>query len=327
MQTPVKLTPFYANYIWGGSFLEAHYGKKGSGDIIAESWELSTHKDGGSGLAEGKYAGESLENYLIKLEKETGVNPLGTKAETKSGQLPILIKFIDARDDLSIQVHPGDEYARINEGDNGKTEMWLILESEPESCLYFGVNKKTNRAEMEEKIETDSLESVLNKVPVKKGEIYFIPAGTIHAIGKGIVICEIQQSSNVTYRLYDYGRTDKEGSKRPLHIKKGLDVATLEPQSLNTAPQEVTENDKGKQIALLRSCPYFTTLSYKLFDSVVNIKSTEESFIALVCLDGTGTIIAGNEQNHFIKGETLFIPAGKQDYTISGTCEFLAVTL
>ncbi|MCL2221606.1 MAG: class I mannose-6-phosphate isomerase [Oscillospiraceae bacterium] len=327
MLKPVKLAPHYANYIWGGSVLETYYGKDGAGDIIAESWELSTHKDGGSKIADGENAGKTLEQYLIDLEKETGENPLGTKAKTKNGQLPILIKFIDARDDLSIQVHPGDEYAKINEGDNGKTEMWLILESEPGSYLYYGVSKKTTRSEIEEKIKTDDMETILRKVPVKKGEIYFIPAGTIHAIGKGIVICEIQQSSNVTYRLYDYGRTDKEGNKRPLHIKKGLDVATPEPQNLNTAPEQILDDSSVRQIALLRSCPYFTTYSYKLKNSTVDITGSKESFISIICIDGAGTIKAQSESFTIKKGETLFIPAGEQVYTVTGTNEFLTVTL
>jgi len=327
MQKPVKLIPHYANYIWGGSALETYYGKDGAGDIIAESWELSTHKDGGSKIEYGEYAGKTLQQYLIELENKSGENPLGTKAKTKSGQLPILIKFIDARDDLSIQVHPGDEYAEINEGDNGKTEMWLVLESEPDSFLYYGVKKKTTRIEMEEKIKTTQMETILRKVPVKKGEIYFIPAGTIHAIGKGIVICEIQQSSNVTYRLYDYGRTDKDGNARPLHIEKGLDVATLEPQSLNTAPEQVLEDIPDKQIALLRSCPYFTVYSYKVKKATVNIENSKESFMAIVCIEGSGEIEAENVQQTIKKGETLFIPAGNQDYTINGTCKFLTVTL
>ena len=326
MQLPVKLTPHYANYIWGGRVLEEHYGKIGSDDIIAESWELSTHKDGCSKIACGKYAGKTLEQYLLELERDTGVNPLGSKSNTKSGHLPILIKFIDARDDLSIQVHPCDEYAMRHEGDNGKTEMWLILESEPEAFLYYGVSKEVTREEVEEKIKTDQMETLLKKVPVKKGEIYFIPAGTIHAIGKGIVICEIQQSSNVTYRLYDYGRTDKEGNKRPLHIKKGMDVSILKPQKLNTAPEQTIEDREERQITLLKTCKYFTTYRYNIKNTVASIKTTNESFTALVCLSGAGVIKAGEEQVSFEKGETLFIPANEANYIIDGTSEFLKVT-
>lgn len=327
MQKPVKLTPYYANYIWGGTKLEESYGKDGGGDIIAESWELSTHKDGGSRIADGKHAGETLEQYLLELEKKTGENPLGTRAKTKNGKLPILIKFIDAREDLSIQVHPGDEYARAHEGDNGKTEMWLILESEPESYLYYGVNKKVTRAEMEEKIKTGRMEAILKKVPVKRGEIYFNPAGTIHSIGKGIVLCEIQQSSNITYRLYDYGRIGKEGDRRPLHIKKGLDVAIMEPQSINMAPEQILDDSQDKQIALLCSCPYFNTYSYKLKNSTVHLPSSKESFITIICMEGSGTIKTHEKSMTFKKGETLFIPACEATHTVNGTCEFLVVTL
>lgn len=191
---------------------------------MAESWELSTHKDGESVIRDGEYMGMSLSSFVAQ-DKE---NILGKNA-SKFEFFPILIKFIDALDSLSIQVHPSDEYALTNEKEYGKTEMWYILDCEEDAFLYYGFNREITKEEFRKRLNDNTILDVLNKVYVKKGDVFFINAGTVHAIGKGIMICEIQQNSNTTYRVYDYNRKDKFGNLRDLHIDKAIDVSYLSP--------------------------------------------------------------------------------------------------
>ena len=195
----VKLCPSYKDYLWGGKKLITDFYKEYDGDVLAESWELSCHKDGPSYIAAGEYAGETLEQYIIMEGKKI----LGRHAR-KFSKFPVLIKFIDAAEDLSVQVHPGDEYAIKNENQYGKTEMWYVVDCEEGASLYYGFAREVSTEELEQRIRDNTLLEVLNKIYVKKGDVLFIEPGTIHAIGKGNVIAEIQQNSNVTYRVYDY---------------------------------------------------------------------------------------------------------------------------
>jgi len=324
LHAPVKLIPAYKDYLWGGTKLADRYGKQSStADILAESWELSTHKDGQSVIADGPFAGYTLRDYLSEL----GSNVLGHKAEAQDGELPILVKFMDARESLSIQVHPDNAYAQEHEGDSGKTEMWLILESEPGAFLYFGVKQAVTREALEQMIQRGDIDSALQRVPAKKGDIFFIPAGTIHAIGAGLVICEIQQSSNATYRLYDFDRVDSSGAKRELHLKRALDVAILIPQAINTAPELILCDSAQMHISLLRSCQYFSTYRYQLSDTSVTIHGSEESFLALVCLHGTAELYSDAGALDVSCGDSIFIPAQNAAYTLRGSCEFLIITL
>jgi mannose-6-phosphate isomerase len=315
---PIKLAPAFKDYIWGGSKLSSSYNKRSNTKKIAESWELSTHEDGHSTIASGKFAGLTLKEYI----KMTQMGLVGTKADSKDCDIPILIKFIDAADDLSIQVHPDNEYARSNECDNGKTEMWVILDSEPDAFLYVGTARDISKDELESAINKGEVTSLLRKVPVKKGDVFFIPAGTIHAIGKGIVICEIQQRSNVTYRMYDYDRIDESGAKRPLHVKKALDVANLKVEELNTKPEFVLTEGIG----LLRSCPHFSAYCYSVYGSV-RFKSSKISFIALICLNGSAKLLFEAGSLDAAKGDTFFLPAQDAEYELKGTGEFILITL
>ena len=201
----LKLKPSGKDYIWGGHKLVDNYGKEMTGDRLAETWELSCNPDGPSFVANGEDAGKTLRQYI----EEHGKKVLGTNCE-RFEDFPILTKFIDAQDNLSIQVHPDNEYALKNEGQYGKTEMWYVVDAEEGACLYHGFNREISKDEFAKRIEEDTLLEVLNKVPVHKGDVFFIEAGTIHAIGKGLIIAEIQQNSNVTYRVYDYGRVGKD---------------------------------------------------------------------------------------------------------------------
>ncbi|GFI62391.1 mannose-6-phosphate isomerase ManA [Clostridiales bacterium] len=211
----LKLKPSYKDYVWGGTRLITEFGKDFSGDRLAEAWELSCHPDGPSYVENGEYTGSTLNEYILMEGKKV----TGTKSR-KYEQFPLLVKFIDAKDDLSIQVHPSDAFALENEGQYGKTEMWYIVDCEEGSSLYYGFSKEISKEEFVERIEKKTLLEVLNKVEVQKGDVLLIEPGTIHAIGKGNLIAEIQQNSNVTYRVYDYGRKGADGKERDLHIEK-----------------------------------------------------------------------------------------------------------
>ena len=310
----LKLRPSYKDYLWGGHRLVEKYNKEFDGDILAESWELSCHPDGPSYVVNGSYAGKTLQEY-IDLE---GKKVLGNNCQ-KFEEFPILVKFIDAKDNLSIQVHPDNEYALKNEGQYGKTEMWYIMDCEEGAFLYYGFKKEVSKEEFEERIKTDTLLEVLNAVPVQKGDVLFIEAGTIHAIGKGIVIAEIQQNSNVTYRVYDFGRVGKDGKKRELHIDKAVEVTNRVPISRkNTCYPHVA------------SCDYFTVdclnMDGKLMSSMKGSVG-EESFASILIMEGEGTISCGGETIPYRKGDSFFMSAGSGEYEISGECEVLITTV
>ena len=224
MTEPIFLQGICKDYLWGGNRLREEYGKKSDADKIAESWELACHKDGSSILTTGADAGKDLREYL----DEHGTGFLGTNCAGCT-TVPVLIKLIDAKQDLSIQVHPDDDYAMRVEGEPGKTEMWYIMDAAPGAALYYGLNRAVSKEEFAKRIQEQTLTEILNRVEVKPGELYFIPSGTLHAIGAGILLAEIQQNSNTTYRVYDYGRRGADGKLRPLHIEKALDVTNLSP--------------------------------------------------------------------------------------------------
>ena len=215
----VKLDPAFKDNLWGGTKLRTVFGKKCDYDVIGESWELSAHPDGQSRIADGRYKGMLFNDYLSIIGKEA----LGWKCQAQD-RFPVLIKFIDAKQALSIQIHPDDEYALENEGEYGKNEMWYVIDCEPGAYLYCGLSKDVSKEEIEERIANNTITEVLNRIDVKPGDVVMVKAGTIHAIGAGILICEIQQNSNSTYRMYDYDRRDKFGNPRELHVAKALDV-------------------------------------------------------------------------------------------------------
>lgn len=312
---PIKLSPAFKDYLWGGTKLKTQFGKKSNLDIVAESWELSTHKDGQSIVASGADKGLTLSQYIEKY----GNNILGKNAEAFE-YFPILIKLIDAKDNLSIQVHPNDEYALKNEGEYGKTEMWYILDAENGAGLYYGFKDTISKDEFKERIENNALLEVLNRVPVKKGDVFFIPAGTVHAIGSGILICEIQQNSNTTYRVYDYDRRDAQGNPRQLHIEKALEVSDLCP------PPDICQNEKeqfdGYSATNLAKCKYFTTDKICVSSSAT-LSVTTDSFKALNIVDGDGTLSMNETVLPLTKGDSIFIPAQNSEFTVSGKLDII----
>lgn len=318
----LKLEPAFKDNLWGGTKLRELYGKKCDYDVIAESWELSTHQAGQSIISEGAFRGMPLGEYLESHSRKL----LGWKCEPFE-RFPLLIKFIDARDDLSIQVHPDDEYALREENEYGKNEMWYIMDCEPDAYIYYGFNREVLPGEVRKRIENCTLTEVLNKIPVQKGQTYFVKAGTVHAIGKGILICEIQQSSNVTYRMYDYGRKDKYGNLRQLHTEKALDVIDYTPicerGEEDVVVSEVTATAESN-VKLLGECKYFSVIKYEISESE-SILVDESSFQAVVFLEGEGEIECDGAVSLFKPADTYFIPAGKKKIQINGNCTLLNI--
>lgn len=285
-----KLTPVLKDYLWGGYKLKDLFGRDNGGKKISESWEASVHPDGMC------LCGDVTLAALLK-EYPHAVDGAGS-------DFPVLIKYIDAKQNLSVQVHPNDDYAQRVEHDNGKTEMWYILQAGAGAGIYCGFKKDTAKEEFVKKIATGEVEELLNFIPVKQGDCFLIEAGTLHAIGAGCVICEIQQSSNVTYRVYDYNRRDANGNLRPLHLDKALEVINFKAFGDNTG-SGAFENCKGGRIRLLTQCKYFRCREL-LLDGEFEERA-EQSFIALNVLEGSGKIngIA------YRRGDSFFVPCGE----------------
>lgn len=265
--------------------------------------------------------GLSLGLLLGKLGKEC----LGWKSQAFD-RFPLLVKFIDAQDSLSIQVHPGDDYSLMVENEYGKNEMWYVMDCSEDAYIYFGFNKDVDAEEVRRRIENNTLTEVLNKVPVRKGGVYFIEAGTVHAIGPGILICEIQQNSNATYRLYDFGRKDKDGNTRALHIDKALDVLDFSKKTVNPMPLGEEEVEKGYKRQLLCECKYFKAEKYT-FEGEGTIYLDSSSFAGFVITEGSGTIKAAEKSEFFKKGDSFFFPAQKLSVKVEGYCELIKIGL
>lgn len=310
---PIKLKPAFKDYLWGGTRLRDDFGKDCDFDKIAESWELSCHKDGNSVVADGEFAGLTLAQYI---EKE-GKSVLGTNCE-KFENFPILIKLIDAKDNLSVQVHPNNEYAQRVEGEYGKTEMWYVVDCDKGASLLYGFKHNITKEEFRERIENNTLLEVTNSVPVKKGDVFFIEAGTLHAIGKGILIAEIQQNSNTTYRIYDYGRVGADGKPRQLHIDKAVDVTNLCPAK--PYPQSEPVDMGGWTKKRLAKCEYFTVDVINV-DTSAALEADKSSFVNILVLDG-GCVLSseGNDAVELKKGDSVFIPAGLGKFELTGKC-------
>lgn len=290
-----RTIPAFKDYIWGGEKLKTAYGKQTDLSPVAESWELAAHKDGTSG-----FEGETFD--LAELfEKRRDL--IGTNAE-KFERFPMIIKLIDAKNNLSVQVHPSDEYALANENSYGKTEMWYVVEAEEGAGLYIGFKRDVTEEEFRTLIAENRLQEVLNFIPVKAGEWYFIEAGTVHAIGKGVLIAEVQQNSNLTYRLYDYGRVGADGKPRALHVEKGVKVSKLTAYT----PDKRT------------SCEYFSCDKREIVGKETLV-ADEKSFVAIIVMKGGFTV----EGKTYAKGDTVFVPAGYGAFTLEGEASVIVV--
>ena len=301
---PIKLQPIYKDYLWGGSKLKTFYDKTDAPEICAESWELSVNPDGQSLTEDGRTIDDIKDFWGTNCTEE----------------FPILVKFIDAHDNLSIQVHPSDETALV--GEHGKAEMWYVVEAEPQSYLYFGFSKEITKQEFIEKSRDGTIRDVLNRVPVKKGDVFSILPGTVHAIGAGIVMVEIQQNSNTTFRIFDYLRKDKDGNYRKLKLERAKDVCNLSitiPSkcrtncSMNFPEFSMTEMFVGK---------YFRV--YKIdVNTIAKLSTDGNSFLHFLCIDGSGVIKTQEKEYQIKKGDSYFIPAQIGAFQLSGKLRIL----
>ena len=304
----LKLKPACKPYVWGGHRLVDDFNVEYDGEILAEAWELSCHPDGASTIVNGEFNGRTLRDYI----ELNGQEVLGENCR-RFRDFPLLIKFIDAKRSLSIQVHPSNAYALEHEGQYGKTEFWYVIDAEPDAFIYYGFKHEISREEFARRIEQNNLLEVLKPVKVQRGDVILIESGTLHSIGAGILVAEIQQNSNVTYRVYDYG------SDRELHIEKALEVT-------NRAPI-VRKADAYPHIA---DCDYFTvdkltldgTRTYRMQGHV-----DRSSFLSILILDGHGTLSNQTEAFEYRKGDSFFLPAGSGDWQLEGVCDALLTTV
>ena len=291
----VKLYPECKDNIWGGVKLREKYGKQTEKDPVAESWELSFHKDGPTRLADGR-----------TLQEAASAADLGNNCE-EFPFFPMLAKFIDAKQDLSVQVHPSDSYALEHENSFGKTEMWYVVEADEGAGIYLGFKRAVTKEEYEKAIADHTLTDLLNFFEVQAGQCYFIPSGTIHAIGAGCLICEIQQNSNLTHRVYDYGRKDKNGNERELHVEKALKVTALDAYTYN--PLSIA-TEQGELLGLSR---YFTTTSVAV-NGNKTLFADKNSFKCIMCVSGNGEI----DGKAISAGDSWFVPAGYGEFVVNG---------
>lgn len=316
-----RLKPAFKDYLWGGNRLVELFGKESPYDITAESWELSAHPDGQSRIYGGGFVGMPFGDFI----KEYGSKVCGWKSTTFE-RFPILIKFIDATNALSVQVHPFDDYAFVNEFEFGKNEMWYVMDAKPGAYLYCGFSKEVSKDELKKRIEENTVTEILNKIEVKKGDVVFIPAGTMHAIGEGLLICEIQQNSNSTYRVYDYERRDMWGNQRPLHIEKAMDVVSTDVYEKNSYGYEEAVMEGTTLVQKLCLCKYFECTKYTVKDETV-VYMDDASFASIVFLSGDANIICQDENMDAKAGDSFFVSAGRKVIHVKGECEFILTNI
>lgn len=315
--TPLKLHPCYKDYLWGGDRLRRDYHKTDAPDITAESWELAQRAEGVSAAEGGPLAGKTPDE-LAALDKDAfwGTDCAGMK------NFPLLVKLIDARKDLSIQVHPSDETALREQGEAGKAEMWYIVDCDEGAAIYFGFSREITPEEFRRRAEDGTICQVLNRVPVQKGDTFFILPGTIHAICAGILIAEIQQNSNTTFRVYDYQRRGTDGQLRPLHLDRAAAVLNYAPLAARAcAPRAVTAHE-GYTAAELFACGYFSVERLDVRTAAA-LHCGGDSFRHLLCVAGEGAVIHGGVRYPLRQGDSYLLPAALGDCAVEGACRVL----
>jgi mannose-6-phosphate isomerase len=313
MKQPIFLESVCKDYLWGGDRLHREFGKGAAGAIVAESWELACHPDGSCQVPLADHM--PLPTYL----QQQGVQQMLGTACADLTQLP-LIKLIDARAPLSVQVHPDDAYAQHKGFPTGKTEMWYVVDAAPEASLLYGVQTPLTRAALRQHIEDGTLETVVRRVPAAAGDVFFIPPGTLHAIGGGMLIAEVQQNSNLTYRVYDYNRTDAQGNKRELHIEDALAVTHLQPEAAPVKP--VCRHMPWGTLTVLTVCPYFA-VQHAEITGAQTLCVTEKSFVHVLILEGTGVLRTGSGSHPLKKGDSVLLPAGMGNCCLDGKLHVL----
>ncbi|NAB26311.1 mannose-6-phosphate isomerase, class I [Enterococcus durans] len=311
MQEPIFLKPVFQKKIWGGSRLKSVFGFDIPNDKIGEDWAISAHPHGVSVVENGEFKGQKLDD-LWKEHKELFGHPT-------EPVFPLLIKILDAEDELSVQVHPDDAYGMKLEGELGKTECWYIIDAEPGAEIIYGHHAKT-REELAEMIKEGRWDDLLKKVPVKKGDFFYVPSGTIHAIGKGIMILETQQSSDTTYRVYDYDRKDASGQKRELHIQQSIDVTTVPAK---TPELQIKEVRKGQSsIVTYLETEFFNVYEWDI-KGITSFKKQAPYTLATV-IDGAGELIVDNQTYLLEKGTSFILPNEINEWTVQGELTIIA---
>lgn len=313
---PLKMHPWYKEYLWGGTRLKRDFHKADAPAVTAESWELADLPDGQSTVERGRFQGQTIS----QLGKHNQSGFWGTNCENR--EFPLLVKLIDAKKDLSIQVHPSNETADPKLGEQGKAEMWYIVDCEPKSSIYLGFSERISRETFLRKARNGTICEVLNCVPVTKGDAFYISPGTIHAIQAGIVIAEIQQSSNTTFRVYDYQRRGTDGRLRPLHLERAAEVLNYDP----IMPRECRANSvitfPEFTMAEMYTCSYFRAYRIDVHPEVT-LRCDEQSFQHILCVEGDGAICHQSIQYPIRQGESYFLPASLGEYQITGHCRVL----
>ena len=312
----IKFEPLLKQTLWGGSKIIPFKHLDAQLENVGESWEISGVSGNETIVANGQYKGMSL-NQLVRELKGSLV---GEENYQRFGdEFPLLIKFIDACQDLSIQVHPTDEIAHRQGKSRGKTEMWYTLESAPGAQLYNGLKQQITPEQYKEMVADDTITDALARYEVKEGDVFFIPAGRIHAIGAGCFVAEIQQTSDVTYRIYDFKRKDKNGNYRELHTQlasESIDYSVLDNYRTDYEPVK----NEGTQVV---TCPYFTTAVYDLDEPMTLDYSELDSFVILIAVKGGGQLISEGEEMSFQMGDTVLLPATTKEVKVEGTVKFL----
>lgn len=318
---PMRTKPVFKDYIWGGDKLVTKYNKQTDMRPVAESWEVSAYPKSSSIIGNGKFAGKTLRD-VIKAHPELicgQKKKFGLFGENK--EFPVLIKLLDARDKLSLQVHPNDDYARKNENGSGKNELWYVIDCEENAEVILGFKEELSRGELEAAIKDNSILDKVNRVPVKAGDCFSIPAGMLHAIGGGIVIAEIQQSSDLSYRIYDYNRVGADGKARELHIEKALDVTDTSLKSVNTRDNKAAKLN-GFTSTMLTDWKYFAVNLLKI-DNHADLNQDAASFTCALLIDGELELEAGGTSIELKAGESVFIPSNLGQFTLKGNATAL----
>ena len=313
---PLQFEPILKDRIWGGTKLKTYLNKPITSEITGESWEISTVENDVSVIANGFFKGKSLNEIISEFPKEV----LGTKVHQQFGQqFPLLFKYLDAREDLSIQVHPNDELAAKRHNSFGKTEMWYVMQADDNARLIVGFKEKSSKEAYQKSLENKTIIDILDTKKVKKGDVFLLETGTVHAIGAGTVIAEIQQTSDITYRLYDFDRVDAQGNKRELHIDLALDAINYNVVEAQKDYSRV-KNSSNEMV----NCPYFTT-NFIPLDGKIEVEKDKKSFTVYMCVEGNFEIENKGESYNYKTGDTVLIPAEMTSFEINGKASLLEI--
>jgi mannose-6-phosphate isomerase len=313
---PLQFEPILKDRIWGGEKLKTILNKPIVSKITGESWELSTVEGDVSVVANGVLKGKSLMELIDEMPNEI----LGTKVYERFGkQFPLLFKYLDACEDLSIQVHPNDKLAKERHNSFGKTEMWYVMQADADARIIVGFKENSSKEEYLKHLEDKSLVSILDDVKAKAGDVFFLETGTVHAIGAGLVVAEIQQTSDITYRLYDFDRKDAQGNTRELHVDLALDAINY--NKVDTQKKYETKVNTSNVVV---DCPYFTT-NFIPLENKVKVAKSGETFTVYMCIEGSFEIEFEGFRQTYIKGDTVLVPAEINAFILSGKASILEI--